>query len=138
MGGDCSRQHSLCGAEGGSTRVGTDQFGSGGGFSFMFDASDEQKADIANYYKIAPQLPPDGAFAKSGRATPDVSALGEGYQVVQQGKPSSVGGTSASAPMFAGLISLLNEARLAKKLPALGHLNPWLYKHPEMFTEIVV
>jgi len=41
-----------------------------------------------------------------------VSALGEGYQVLVDGRPNSVGGTSASSPMFAGLVSLLNEARL--------------------------
>merc|ERR1712139_485110 len=122
----------------GQPEMATDQFGSGGGFSFQFDAPDEQKAAVANFLKVSPQLPPDGTFPKGGRATPDVSALGEGYQVVMHGQPSAVGGTSASAPMFAGLISLLNEARLAKKMPALGHLNPWLYKHPEVFTDITL
>ena len=39
----------------------------------------------------------------------------------------SVGGTSASTPAFAAMVSLLNEARLQKGKPALGFLNPWLY-----------
>jgi tripeptidyl-peptidase-1 len=47
-----------------------------------------------------------------GRATPDVSALGEGYQVFVGGKAETVGGTSASSPAFASVVSLLNGARL--------------------------
>merc|ERR1712232_88984 len=120
----------------GKPEMATDQFGSGGGFSDMFPAFEDQKAAIAQYLKIAPQLPPDATFPHGGRATPDVAALGEGYQVVIHGRPSSVGGTSASAPMFAGLVSLLNEARLAKNMSAMGYINPWLYKHVESFTDV--
>merc|ERR1711959_116754 len=101
----------------------------------MFDAFDGQKSDIAHYYKVASELPPNGTFARSGRGTPDVAALGEGYQVVIDGFPHQPG-TSASAPTFAGLVSLLNEARLAKKMAPMGFLNPWLYKHADAFTDI--
>ena len=59
----------------------------------------------------ASTLPPAGSFPPLGRATPDVAALGEGFQVVVDGKPMPVGGTSASSPTFAGLVSLLNEVR---------------------------
>lgn len=75
-------------------------------------------------------------FPHGGRATPDVAALGEGFQVMIHGEPTAVGGTSASAPTFAGLVSLLNEARLVRKMPAMGFLNPWLYKHSDAFTDI--
>merc|ERR1712023_173354 len=78
----------------GEAEMATDQFGSGGGFSDMFDALDAQKDDIAKYFKVAPQLPAQGSFPRGGRGTPDVSALGEGYQVVIGGHMSSVGGTS--------------------------------------------
>ena len=45
------------------------------------------------------------AYNITGRATPDVSALGTGYKVYNDGKPlpGGVGGTSASAPAFAGV-----------------------------------
>ena len=64
----------------------TDQFGSGGGFSADFDQSDAkwQSAAVAKYVKLGsslPKFPPAGSFPPTGRATPDVSALGEGYQV---------------------------------------------------------
>jgi len=116
----------------------TDQFGSGGGFSTMFDAFDSQKAAVKHYLKNAKQLPPKGMFPPGGRATPDVSGLGEGYQVYIHGHPEPVGGTSASAPMFAGLVSLLNEARLAKGMPAMGYINPWLYKNHDAFTDVTI
>jgi len=120
----------------GQPEMATDQFGSGGGFSDMFDSFDEQKASISKYFSVAPQLPPDGSFVKTGRATPDVSGLGEGYQVIINNQTMSVGGTSASAPMFAGLVSLLNEARIAKGQPPMGYLNPWIYKNAAAFTDI--
>ena len=64
----------------------TDQFGSGGGFSATFDQTHAQwqaKA-VAAYVKKSSSLasfPPKGSFEPLGRATPDVSALGEGFQV---------------------------------------------------------
>jgi subtilase family serine protease len=121
----------------GNEEMATDQFGSGGGFSSMFDAFKDQEEDIANYFKVAPQLPPSDLFNKTGRATPDVAALGEGYQVITSGQTKPVGGTSASAPTFAAVISLLNEARLSNGKPAMGYLNPWLYANPTILTDIV-
>ena len=71
-------------------------------------------------------FPPRTAFPATGRATPDVSSLGEGFQTYITGRVEAVGGTSASAPLFAGLVSLLNEARLSAGKPAMGLLNPFL------------
>jgi hypothetical protein len=39
----------------------------------------------------------------------------------------TVGGTSASSPAFAAVISLVNDALLAADKPVLGFLNPWIY-----------
>merc|ERR1711934_1202644 len=83
-------------------------------------------------------LPPPGSYDSQGRATPDVSALGEGYQVYVGGHPIAVGGTSASAPAFAGMVALLNEARLNANKPAMGFLNPFLYKNAGAFTDVVL
>ena len=52
------------------------------------------------------------------------------------GKVESVGGTSASSPMFAGLVSLLNEARLQAGKPRMGFLNPFLYQNPDAFNDV--
>ncbi|KAJ7717413.1 hypothetical protein B0H14DRAFT_3521992 [Mycena olivaceomarginata] len=44
---------------------------------------------------------------------PDVSAQARKFQIVWQGQRISIGGTSAVTPTFAGLVALLNDARLA-------------------------
>ena len=42
-----------------------------------------------------------------------MSALGTGYTIIIDGKvEAGVGGTSASAPVFAGVVSLLNEVMM--------------------------
>lgn len=122
----------------GHPEMASDQFGSGGGFSTMFDAFDAQKSAVAKYFKTAGKLPAAGSFPPSGRATPDVAALGEGYQVVVDGHVTPVGGTSASAPTFAGIVSLLNEARIKAGKPPMGYLNTFLYQNPDAFTDITV
>jgi hypothetical protein len=67
----------------GNEEMATDQFGSGGGFSKMFqqkpDATWQSKA-VSDYLStVDPStLPPASMFPAEGRATPDVSALGEG------------------------------------------------------------
>jgi len=118
----------------------SDQFGSGGGFSKDFDRTNAtwQEAHVTGYLKLADKLPPTYAFTPSGRATPDVSALGEGFMVVTGGRSEPVGGTSASTPLFAGLVSLLNDARVSKGKKPMGFLNPFIYSNPQAFTDVTV
>eukprot|EP01113_Clastostelium_recurvatum_P022980 TRINITY_DN2749_c0_g1_i3.p1 TRINITY_DN2749_c0_g1~~TRINITY_DN2749_c0_g1_i3.p1 ORF type:complete len:602 (-),score=106.76 TRINITY_DN2749_c0_g1_i3:38-1843(-) len=104
------------------------EFGSGGGFSPDDSTPSYQAKVVANYLKTASRLPLDGQYNKDGRATPDVSALGWGFQVVVRGAVSSVGGTSASTPTFAAIVALLNDIRISQGKPTLGFLNPWLYQ----------
>ena len=53
---------------------------------------------------------------------------------MMNGKVAPVGGTSASTPAFAGLVSLINDARLSAGGKAMGFLNPWIYKNQDCFT----
>jgi tripeptidyl-peptidase-1 len=62
------------------------------------------------------------------RAYPDVAALASGVPLVAGGATFVTGGTSASTPAFAGIVSLLNALRLNKGFPALGFLQPRLYQ----------
>jgi tripeptidyl-peptidase-1 len=104
-------------------------FKSGGGFSYIFSTTSEQAADVEAYFNSGVQLPEACAYNATGRATPDVSALGdEAFQVYQGGSITSVGGTSASAPTFSSIISYLNEQRLNAGKAPLGFLNPWVYQ----------
>ena len=129
------------GQKAGNEEMATDQFGSGGGFSAQFDQTNAkwQSAAVKEFLKIVPKgkpFPPNASFSATGRATPDVSALGEGFQVLQAGHVMAVGGTSASAPTFAAVISLLNEHQLQNGGKRLGFLNPWLFQNPGMFTDV--
>lgn len=89
--------------------------------------------------KYAPNYGPN-VYNDTGvaRGFPDVSAIGDDVAIVFNGTTYSVGGTSASAPIFAGIVTLLNEARLAVNKTAVGFLNPTLYAHPEAFNDITI
>ena len=45
-------------------------------------------------------------------------------------------GTSASTPTVAGIISLLNDARLQKNKSTLGFLNPFLYQNSAAMYDV--
>ncbi|KAM9708174.1 tripeptidyl-peptidase 1 isoform 1-T2 [Menidia menidia] len=103
---------------------------SGGGFSNVFDTPDYQASAVEGYLKsVAATLPPKSYFNTSGRAYPDLAALSDNYWVVSNRVPIPwVSGTSASTPVVGGMLSLINGQRMLKGLPALGFLNPLLYK----------
>ncbi|KAH8111000.1 subtilisin-like protein [Phellopilus nigrolimitatus] len=99
---------------------------SAGGFSNYFAQPSYQASAVSTFLTgLGTQF--QGMFNASGRAYPDVSAQGEGFQVVLGGDTVSVGGTSASSPTFAGVVSLLNDFRIASGKAPLGFLNPMLY-----------
>jgi kumamolisin len=72
-----------------------------------------------------------------GRGVPDVAGDADpatGYAVLVDGQNAVIGGTSAVAPLWAGLVALINQ-QMGKPL---GYLNPLLYQVPEaVFHDIV-
>ena len=121
-----------------------DHFGSGGGFSpWKALAQPAYQKDAVAAYVALPGILPDPAKASydiTGRATPDVSALGTAFQVVNGGKPlpGGVGGTSASAPTFAAIIGLINDQLVAKGEKPMGFLNPFIYSNPQAFADVTI
>lgn len=107
--------------------VAVSRFFSGGGFSNYFARPSYQDSAVNDYLSQFPDDLYEGKFNRSGRGIPDVAALGDRFRIFYKGKPISIGGTSAASPTFAGIISLLNDARISKGLPPLGFLNPFLY-----------
>lgn len=75
-------------------------------------------------------------FNATGRGIPDVAAQGSMFMVRDKGQPSFMSGTSASAPVFAGAVALLNAARKSQGVPPLGFLNPWLYNNTAALLDI--
>lgn len=100
--------------------------GTGGGISDVF---------AVPAFQAGVQLPPSVNGGKAGRGVPDVAADGSpetGYQIVVNGQTMVVGGTSAVAPLWAGLFALINS--MAAKKP--GFPLPFLYQNQELFRAI--
>jgi kumamolisin len=76
-------------------------------------------------YQTGSHVPPaPNGFV--GRGLPDVAGDADpttGYQVLVDGSPTVIGGTSAVAPLWAALVARLNQA-IGKPV---GYLNPALY-----------
>jgi kumamolisin len=92
----------------------------GGGISATFPLPSYQ----ANA-GVPPSVNP-GNFV--GRGVPDVAGDADpntGYNVTVDGSSFVVGGTSAVAPLWAGLVALMNQS-VGK---SLGYLNPTLYQN---------
>src|SRR5262249_33659555 len=88
----------------------------GGGISDLFPRPTYQaKAKI-----------PKSLSGKRGRGVPDIAGDADpatGYRVVVGGKQVPIGGISAVAPLWAGLIALINQ----QLGTPVGFLNPLLY-----------
>jgi len=89
--------------------------GSGGGASLFYSKP---------AWQTAAGVPNDFA-----RDVPDLSfsasADHDGYYIVLDGSLVPEGGTSIAAPVFAGILALLNQSQ---NKPGLGNINPTLYR----------
>jgi kumamolisin len=99
----------------------------GGGVSEVFALPSYQQS--ANVPKA-----PNGFV---GRGVPDVAGDADpetGYNVVVDGQQTVIGGTSAVAPLWAGLLVLINQSLGSN----VGYVNPLLYsaKEEETFHDI--
>jgi len=105
--------------------------GSGSSFSWEFPMPPYQKTLVQKYLNSSqtiPNFPSPNSFNSLNRAYPDVSAVAWDTPLIVDGQLVEAGGTSASTPTFAGLISLINDVRLNNGLPPLGFLNIRLYQ----------
>ena len=112
---------------------------SSGGFSNRWARPSWQKEAVAEYKKTAAkQLPDAGKYNATGRGFPDISAQAVNFIVVDDLVPlPGVAGTSCASPTASGVITLLNELRLANNKPALGFLNPFIYQNMDAWNDIV-
>lgn len=115
-------------------------FASGGGFSNVFARPAWQEEHVAGYLERANisslgyvnsagknyseiQAEPGKLFNKVGRAYPDVSAVGENFRVVFRGYPNRMHGTSVAAPIWASILTLINDERLAAGKGPVGFVH---------------
>ncbi len=74
-----------------------------------------------------------GVQSTGRRTTPDVAFNADpqpGYSIYQGGHWETVGGTSAGAPQWAGLVALADQQRSQHGLGTLGQVQPALYALP--------
>jgi kumamolisin len=104
----------------------TDSFdSSGGGVSAFFPLPS---------YQASASVPVPVA-GHPGRGVPDVSGDGDpdsGYGIQVDGQQLVMGGTSAVAPLWAGLIALINQ----KLNLRVGFINPLLYANPGALRDV--
>jgi kumamolisin len=101
---------------------------SGGGVSAQFPVPD---------YQASVSVPKRNGTGTVGRGIPDIAgnaSENSGYEQFINGSSQPVGGTSAVAPLYAGLIALIN-ANLGF---SVGFLNPILYGlNSSVFRDVV-
>lgn len=74
-------------------------------------------------YQANAEVPMSLVTKKPGRSVPDVAMSAVDYYTRTDGSEGQSGGTSAVAPLMAGLVARLNQA----KAKPVGFLNPFLY-----------
>ncbi|KAK1853235.1 protease s8 tripeptidyl peptidase [Colletotrichum chrysophilum] len=132
-----------------------DTYTSGGGFSIIYSIPSYQSAAIDDYFaKHDPGLKsfsslhnathndssPVGAnggiYNRIGRGMPDVSAISQNLATFVDLDYGLISGTSAATPLFASLITIINEHRLQAGKAPVGFINPTLYANPQIFNDI--
>jgi len=104
---------------------------SGGGLGVTTPLPSYQVAAAQNFINVATKqgtMPPPKFANYQGRQYPDLSSVGDRILIVANGGLAISGGTSASTPIWAAVIALLNDARAQHGKKPLGFLNPLLYK----------
>jgi len=111
-------------------------YASGSGFSEYFPRPSYQDDVVPQYVKNM-KGEHKGLFNPNGRAYPDLAAQGLYFKYVWNGTVGIISGTSASSPLMASIIALVNDALISSGKSPLGFLNPWLYqKGYKGFTDI--
>lgn len=128
----------------------------GGGFSAEVPIPDWQGFQVINHekrvhkpYSRGPHAP---AVLAYGRGVPDVAimAVGDSVQRRPDEAPSArgyralvsgrwidfAGGTSVGAPVWAGLLARINQARQAAGLRRVGFVNPLLYEIAQQYRYV--
>jgi kumamolisin len=97
--------------------------GTGGGYSTEFPTQP---------FQIGAPPAPTGTQYGSGRMVPDVCADADpdtGYEVYVHGSTTIIGGTSAVAPLYAGLFAAFGTK--------LGFVTPTLRQNQDAFSDIM-
>ncbi|KAM0462226.1 hypothetical protein ACHAO4_001427 [Trichoderma viride] len=129
---------------------GAEFFASGGGFSNYFPIPSYQKSAVSSYFaKHDPGHPyyvansdasnigeNGGLYNRAGRGIPDISANGANFRAFNNQSDGHWFGTSLAAPLWASVITLINQERALIGKKSVGFINPVLYSHASALTDI--
>ena len=98
---------------------------SGGGFSTYWPTPSWQTEALSNYNSAlaAQGITPASGYNPNGRGFPDVAFLGVDYPLIINNVFEYECGTSASSPVFAAMISLINAFRFNQSKGPIGKLK---------------
>ncbi|KAL3958263.1 hypothetical protein ACCO45_006425 [Purpureocillium lilacinum] len=129
---------------------GSELFASSGGFSNYFPAPSYQKAALRTYFAAHDPGHPyyvadadasnvganGGLYNRAGRGIPDVSANGANFRAFTNGTEFHWFGTSLAAPLWASIVTLVNQERALRGKRPVGFINPVLYENAGALTDI--
>jgi len=102
---------------------------SGGGFSdYVLRPAWQDAAVLAYLNDTKIKFPAQHKWHRANRGFPDVAANGHALLISDQQSLEQVDGTSASSPIVASMIALINGYRLNSKKKTVGFVNPAIYK----------
>jgi len=104
---------------------------SGGGFSSLWAQPPYQRSAVEAYLAAMAgtgALPPIAMYNRTMRAYPDVALIAHNIDTIVNQQLFPGAGTSASAPLFAGMLARILAARLTHGMPPFGLLNIHLYQ----------
>jgi len=117
-------------------------FDTGGGFSHYNPRPSWQDIAITQYFNSGVEFPNSKYWNNTNRGYPDVAACGANVAVFQKGQVTKLAGTSCSSPMWAGMLTIINDDRIRAGKSPLGFVNPLLYQmwqeQPNTFNDILV
>ncbi|KAK3075295.1 hypothetical protein LTR53_001496 [Teratosphaeriaceae sp. CCFEE 6253] len=125
-------------------------FSSSGGFSNVFESPSYQSRAVSTWFaQHDPGYPTyvananltnigsdGGRYNRAGRAYPDVSANGAYMPIYINGAVAKFFGSSLSAPIWAAVITMINQQRTIAGKGPVGFINPVLYEHPWALNDI--
>jgi hypothetical protein len=116
---------------------------SGGGFSNFYAAPTYQVPYIKSYLVASskvPSLRPVAGYNRTGRGIPDLSAMGNYFDVFYRNDTSQIAGGGNMLTVISAFVGQLNSRRIEDGKSVVGFLNPFIYNtaNVAMFTDILI
>eukprot|EP00933_Yihiella_yeosuensis_P037836 TRINITY_DN31836_c0_g1_i1.p1 TRINITY_DN31836_c0_g1~~TRINITY_DN31836_c0_g1_i1.p1 ORF type:complete len:513 (+),score=139.48 TRINITY_DN31836_c0_g1_i1:99-1637(+) len=120
----------------GDEKLEVDDISTGGFAASKLNKAGKWQAAAINHYLTKTSGDRPSNIDATQRAVPDISAYDAGFKIVQNGGQTFLGGTSAAAPVVAGMLASINDALVAAGHSTLGFVNPFIYANEGAFLDV--